>query len=131
MKGIDVVFHTAAFKHVVLCERSPFEAVQTNILGVQNIIYAAIENKVERVIFTSSDKAVNPTNVMGTSKLMGERLMTAANSNLRTTDRFHLHAFWQCAGLPWLGNPHFSRTDSSGRTRHRDGSGHDPLYHEH
>ena len=84
MKGIDLVFHAAAFKHVVLCERSPFEAVQTNIMGVQNIIYAAIENKVTRVIFTSSDKAVNPTNVMGTSKLMGERLMTAANSNLRT-----------------------------------------------
>jgi FlaA1/EpsC-like NDP-sugar epimerase len=84
MNGIDVVFHTAAFKHVLLCERSPFEAVQTNIHGVQNIIYAAVENKVERVIFTSSDKAVNPTNVMGTSKLMGERLITAANSNLRT-----------------------------------------------
>jgi len=83
MKGIDVVFHTAAFKHIIFCERSPFEAVQTNILGVQNIIYSAIEEKVERVIFTSSDKAVNPTNVMGTSKLMGERLMTAANSNLR------------------------------------------------
>jgi len=83
MRGIDLVFHTAAFKHVILCERSPFEAVQTNILGVQNIIYAAIENKVERVVFTSSDKAVNPTNVMGTSKLMGERLMTAANGNLR------------------------------------------------
>ena len=83
MKGVDVVFHTAAFKNIVLCERSPFEATQTNILGVQNIIYAAIENEVERVLFTSSDKAVNPTNVMGTSKLMGERLMTAANSNLR------------------------------------------------
>ena len=85
MNGIDVVYHTAAFKHVLLCERSPFEAVQTNIHGVQNIIYEAIENQVERVIFTSSDKAVNPTNVMGTSKLMGERLITAANSNLRTT----------------------------------------------
>jgi FlaA1/EpsC-like NDP-sugar epimerase len=83
MKGIDVVFHTAAFKHVTLCERSPFEAVQTNIMGVQNIITAAIDQRVDRVIFTSSDKAVNPTNVMGTSKLMGERLMTAANSNLR------------------------------------------------
>lgn len=81
MKGIDVVFHAAAFKHVILCERSPFEAVQTNINGVQNIIYAACENKVEKVLFTSSDKAVNPTNVMGTTKLMGERLMTAANSN--------------------------------------------------
>ena len=83
MKGIDVVFHAAAFKHITFCERSPFEAVQTNILGVQNIIYAAIENRVNRVIFTSSDKAVNPTNVMGTSKLMGERLITAANCNLR------------------------------------------------
>ena len=83
MQEIDWVFHTAAFKHVIQCERSPLEAVQTNILGVQNIIYAAIANNVGRVIFTSSDKAVNPTNVMGTSKLMGERLITAANSNLR------------------------------------------------
>lgn len=83
MQGIDIVFHTAAFKHVIFCERSPFEAVQTNIIGVQNIIAAAIDQQVERVIFTSSDKAVNPTNVMGTSKLMGERLMTAANSNLK------------------------------------------------
>lgn len=81
MKGIDVVFHTAALKHVVLCERSPFEAVQTNINGVKNLIDAVFANDVERLIFTSSDKAVNPTNVMGTSKLMGERLITAANSN--------------------------------------------------
>jgi FlaA1/EpsC-like NDP-sugar epimerase len=88
MKDMDVVFHAAAFKHVILCERSPFEAVRTNIIGVQNVISAACENQVERVIFTSSDKAVNPTNVMGTSKLMGERLMTAANSNLRGNGPF-------------------------------------------
>lgn len=80
MRGIDYVFHTAAFKHVILCERSPFGAVQTNIIGVQNIIAAAQAQGVKRVLFTSSDKAVNPTNVMGTSKLMGERLMTAANA---------------------------------------------------
>ena len=80
-KGVDIVFHTAAFKHVVLCERSPFEAVQTNIIGVRNVINASQKCNVQRVVFTSSDKAVNPTNVMGTSKLMGERLMTAANSN--------------------------------------------------
>lgn len=83
IRNVDILFHTAAFKHVVLCERSPFEAVQTNILGIQNIVNAALENDVGTVIFTSSDKAVNPTNVMGTSKLMGERLMTAANSKLR------------------------------------------------
>ncbi len=83
MKHIQVVFHAAAFKHVFLCEKSPYEAVQTNIIGVHNVVSAAGENKVEKVIFTSSDKAVNPTNVMGTSKLMGERMITAANSKLR------------------------------------------------
>ena len=57
------------------------EAIQTNIHGVQNVITAARENNVGKVIFTSSDKAVNPTSVMGTTKLMGERLITAANSN--------------------------------------------------
>lgn len=80
MSDIDIVFHGAALKHVILCERSPFDAVQTNILGVNNVINAALANDVDRVIFMSSDKAVNPTNVMGTSKLMGERLFTAANS---------------------------------------------------
>lgn len=80
MEGIDIVFHAAALKHVVLCERTPGQAVSTNILGCQNVIAAASKNLVGKVIFTSSDKAVNPTNVMGTSKLMGERLMTAANS---------------------------------------------------
>jgi FlaA1/EpsC-like NDP-sugar epimerase len=83
MKGVDIVIHAAALKHVILCERSPEQAVQTNINGVQNVISAASVNKVKVVIFTSSDKAVNPTNVMGTTKLMGERLMTAANSNQR------------------------------------------------
>lgn len=83
LEGVDIVFHTAAFKHVLLCERSPYDTVQTNILGVQNLVHSACEADVKKVIFTSSDKAVNPTNVMGTSKLMGERLMTAAHSNQR------------------------------------------------
>ena len=77
-RKVDILFHVAAFKHVYLCERSPLEAIHTNIMGVQNVIHAAIENDVGRLIFASSDKAVNPTNVMGTSKLMGERLITAA-----------------------------------------------------
>jgi FlaA1/EpsC-like NDP-sugar epimerase len=81
MRGVDIVIHAAALKHVILCERSPEQAVQTNINGIQNVIAAANLNNVEVVIFTSSDKAVNPTNVMGTTKLMGERLMTAANSS--------------------------------------------------
>jgi FlaA1/EpsC-like NDP-sugar epimerase len=76
---VDVVFHAGAVKHVPLCERNPLEAVQTNILGVQNVIQAATAAKVALVVYTSSDKAVNPTNVMGASKLMGEQLMNAAN----------------------------------------------------
>jgi len=80
MRGCHVVLHAAALKHVILCERSPREPVHSNILGTQNVIDAAYTCGVERVLFTSSDKAVNPTNVMGTSKLMGERLITAANT---------------------------------------------------
>ena len=83
MRDIDVVFHAAALKHVILCERAPVEALYTNIHGVQNVIHSAEDCHVERVIFTSSDKAVNSTNVMGTTKLMGERLITAANSAKR------------------------------------------------
>lgn len=81
MRSTEIVLHTAAFKHVILCEQSPTDAVQTNILGTTNVLESAIAARVERVLFTSSDKAVNPTNVMGTSKLMGERLMTAANAH--------------------------------------------------
>jgi FlaA1/EpsC-like NDP-sugar epimerase len=86
MQGVEIVLHAAALKHVGLCEDSPAQAIRTNIEGTQNVIDAALANRVERVIFTSSDKAVNPTNVMGTSKLMGERLMTAASLNNRNCE---------------------------------------------
>lgn len=83
MDGADIVLHAAAYKHVDVCERSPHEAILTNILGTQNVISAALDNNVQRVILTSSDKAVNPTSVMGTSKLMSERLISAAASQAR------------------------------------------------
>lgn len=86
MQGIDIVLHAAANKHVELCERSPASAIQNNIIGTQRVIDAAFAAKVSKVILTSSDKAVNPTNVMGTSKLMGERLMTAANAQRTRND---------------------------------------------
>jgi len=82
-EGQDVVFHAAAFKHVGLSERSPRDAIQCNVIGTQNVIEAANSAGVGCVNFTSSDKAVNPTNVMGTCKLLGERLMTAAAVNSR------------------------------------------------
>ena len=78
-EDVDIIFHTAALKHVMACEYNPFEAVKTNILGIQNVIDAAIANNVEKIIFTSSDKAVNPSNTMGATKLLAERLMTSAN----------------------------------------------------
>jgi len=78
MFGVDTVFHAAALKHVPLCEFNPFDAVKTNVLGTQNIIEAAIENEVGCVMNISTDKAVVPTNVMGATKLLGERLIASA-----------------------------------------------------
>lgn len=79
LEGVEVVFHCAALKHVYLSEYNPFEAMQTNINGVNNVISASLKAGVNQVIFTSSDKAVNPSSTMGATKLLGERLMTAAN----------------------------------------------------
>jgi len=81
MEDIDIVIHTAAMKHVDVCEYNPFEAVKTNVLGIQNVVDTAIDAGVERVVFTSSDKAVDPANTMGTTKLLGERLITAGNKH--------------------------------------------------
>ncbi|MDA7702524.1 polysaccharide biosynthesis protein [Gammaproteobacteria bacterium] len=77
MKGVDFLFHAAALKQVPSCEFYPMEAVRTNILGAENVLKAAIENELEKVVVLSTDKAVYPINVMGLSKAMMERLMIA------------------------------------------------------
>ncbi|MBF8982975.1 polysaccharide biosynthesis protein [Lutibacter sp. B2] len=79
MEGINIVFHAAALKHVHLCEYNPFEAVKTNVMGTQNVIEAAINCKVEKVIFTSTDKTISPTNTYGATKLLAERLISSAD----------------------------------------------------
>lgn len=79
IENIDVVIHTAAMKHVDISEYNPFEAVKTNAMGLQNVVDAAIDAGVKRFVFTSSDKAVDPANTMGTTKLLGEKLVTAGN----------------------------------------------------
>lgn len=80
LNDVDVVFHTAALKHVSFCEENPFEAVKTNIIGTQNLLEASLESKVDKVIAISTDKAVNPLNVMGATKLLVERLVMAVSN---------------------------------------------------
>lgn len=77
MKGVDYVFHAAALKQVPSCEFFPMEAVRTNILGTDNVISAAVENKVERVVFLSTDKAAYPINSMGMTKAVAEKIVQA------------------------------------------------------
>lgn len=92
MKGVDKVFHMAALKHVPVCEENPWEAVQTNIIGTNNIIEAAIQNDVKRVIFISTDKAVDPLNLYGVTKSCAEKLVINANNLTNNTDFVCLRA---------------------------------------
>jgi UDP-glucose 4-epimerase len=82
LKGVDYVFQAAALKQVPSCEFFPIEAVRTNVLGCDNVLNAAMENKVSRVIVLSTDKAVYPINAMGMSKALSEKVMVAKSRNL-------------------------------------------------
>lgn len=79
LKNIDIVIHAAAQKHVEYAEYNPQECINTNITGAENIIYGCIENKVQKVIALSTDKAVNPINLYGATKLVSDKLFTSAN----------------------------------------------------
>jgi UDP-N-acetylglucosamine 4,6-dehydratase/5-epimerase len=78
-RGVDVIVHAAALKQVPACEYNPFEAVQTNVMGAENVISAAIENDVPLTIALSTDKAVNPVNLYGATKLCAEKIVAQAN----------------------------------------------------
>jgi UDP-N-acetylglucosamine 4,6-dehydratase len=79
-RGVDVIIHAAAMKQVPACEYNPFEAVQTNLIGAENVVTAAIENEVPQTIALSTDKAVNPVNLYGATKLAAEKVFAQANS---------------------------------------------------
>ncbi|MDO9735029.1 polysaccharide biosynthesis protein, partial [Glaesserella parasuis] len=81
-RGVDYIYHAAALKQVPSCEFYPMESVKTNVLGTENVLEAAIQNKVERVVCLSTDKAVYPINAMGISKAMMEKVIVAKSRNL-------------------------------------------------
>ena len=85
-RGVDYIYHAAALKQVPSCEFHPMEAVKTNVLGTENVLEAAIQNHVKRVVCLSTDKAVYPINAMGISKAMMEKVMVAKSRNLEGRD---------------------------------------------
>ena len=86
IRGVDYVFHAAALKQVPSCEFHPMEAVKTNVLGTENVLEAAIQAGVKKVVCLSTDKAVYPINAMGISKAMMEKVMVAKSRNLNSKD---------------------------------------------
>lgn len=85
-RGVDYIYHAAALKQVPSCEFHPMEAVKTNVIGTENVLEAAIQNRVKRVVCLSTDKAVYPINAMGISKAMMEKVIVAKSRNLENLD---------------------------------------------
>lgn len=116
LPGVDIVVHAAALKQVPACEYNPFEAVKTNVLGAQNIIDAAIDNNVRRVLALSSDKAVSPINLYGATKLVAEKLFVQGNaySGAEGT-RFSCVRYGNVVGSRGSVVPVFEKQKASGR----------------
>ena len=98
-KDIDIIIHAAAMKHVDICEYNPQEAISTNVLGTENIVNASLKNKIQKFVLISTDKAVSPNTIMGTSKLMAEKIVINANySSTRKKQSFHVIRFGNVIG---------------------------------
>ena len=114
--GVDIVIHAAAMKHVGACEYNPFEAVKTNINGAQNIIEAAIDCGVEKVIALSTDKAASPVNLYGATKLASDKLFIAANSYVgEKATRFSVVRYGNVVGSRGSVVPFFKKVRETGR----------------
>jgi len=99
MESVEIVIHAAALKQVPTLEYNPFEAVKTNILGTENVIDCSINNKVKKAILISSDKAVNPVNLYGATKLVAEKLFVQGNSYVgKRPTRFSVVRYGNVAG---------------------------------
>lgn len=108
---VDYVIHTAAMKQVEASEYNPQECIKTNVEGAKNIINASIENKVQRVLVLSTDKAVNPINLYGASKLCSDKLFIAAN-NLVGKKKYSFFScqIWQCFRVKRFHHSKFCRS---------------------
>ncbi|MER1998566.1 MAG: UDP-N-acetylglucosamine 4,6-dehydratase (inverting), partial [Lysinibacillus sp.] len=114
--GVDIVIHAAAMKHVDACEYNPFEAVKTNINGAQNIIEAAIDRGVEKVIALSTDKACSPVNLYGATKLASDKLFVAANAYVgEKKTRFSVVRYGNVVGSRGSVVPFFKKIKHTGR----------------
>jgi UDP-N-acetylglucosamine 4,6-dehydratase len=113
--GVDVIVHAAALKQIPAAEYNPMEAIKTNIIGAENIVNAAIENGVERVVALSTDKAANPANLYGATKLCSDKLMVAGNilAGSRKT-RFAVVRYGNVLGSRGSVIPFFKEQESSG-----------------
>lgn len=115
--GVDVVIHAAALKQVPACEYNPFEAVKTNVMGAQNVIDAAIDKKVKRVVALSTDKACAPINLYGATKLCSDKLFVAGNAYCGSKDtRFSVVRYGNVAGSRGSVIPFFKKLISEGAT---------------
>ncbi|RKX66551.1 MAG: UDP-N-acetylglucosamine 4,6-dehydratase (inverting) [Thermodesulfobacteriota bacterium] len=112
--GVDFVIHAAALKQVPALEYNPFEAVETNIIGAQNIIDAAIDRGVKKVIFVSTDKAVNPINLYGATKLCAEKLFVAGNSYAGGRTKFSVVRYGNVVGSRGSVIPFFLKYKQNG-----------------
>jgi len=95
---IDIIFHAAAMKHVVICEEFPLEAVETNIIGTQNLVDLALNSNAEKMITVSTDKAACPTCVMGATKFIAEKITLNGNKATRKNQKFSCVRFGNVAG---------------------------------
>ena len=105
-RGVDVIVHAAAMKQVPACEYNPFEAVQTNLIGAENVVSAAIDNDVPLTMALSTDKAVNPVNLYGATKLCAEKIFAQGNAYSGGLGRaLRLRALRQRGGQPRQRDP--------------------------
>jgi len=117
MSGIDYVIHAAALKHVPIAEYNPFECIKTNVNGAQNVIEAAIESGVDRVVALSTDKAANPINLYGASKLASDKFFVAANNMSGAHGpKFSVVRYGNVVGSRGSVVPFFKKLVSEGKT---------------